>query len=674
MHISDEIDQLADILGRDSPAVQKALLRMAINPKEAPYVRDQFCMMAKKLGYDPTNLPAFPVRVEQAVTDGVVLGNIVIGDRLGEPVVISKASVERNLLIGGLTGSGKTTEVMMICEQLQRMGIIVVIFEDQEEHKKLLIVFPTDSLVALRPEQDKDNPFQPPTGVSIEEWIEKIISLLRECWFLRDGSCNLLRDILVRVFGRHGWFEGKGERYPTVRDVIAELESLDFKPGTRHAGYLETLRNRFKGLGPLAKTFDCEKGYPIEELLKRSVIFRLSGLSDDHRLFYTSLKLIRLCSYREKLGDSDELKYFIVIEEAHKFCSPKLEKRNDLVEPIIFILVRTIRKRGGSIALIEQVPASLPYQLLGNINTKIVQRLGDTRSIYQLAEVSLLNEKQAEQIPVLPSRQAVLRSPEFSAPILFQIPEKTYTRVTEEQVQESTNRILATMEFVPAEHDGEATDQSEAKQGNNKIREWMSEKDPHRKVLEDIRSHPYDCMKDRRQRLGGWSPWYMTKTVDELEQAGLIKEPVSLNLGARGNPKKMLQITEKGAQCIGANYESLQLKGKGSDEHRFLQNMLAEKCRSEGKITFVEYTLNGKSADVVILSDDLTYHSFEIELDPTNPHVLENVKRDLECFATCTVVSRNQEAEREIRTRVQKEMNEEQVSRTQFKLLKDYLS
>lgn len=667
MRIEDELTWLRDIIGRDNPAVQKALLRVAINPKEAPSVRDQFILMLKKVGYDPANLPIFPVRVDQPVNDGVVLGNIVIGDRLGEPVVISRKSLERNILICGLTGAGKTTEVMIICEQLREMGIIIVIFDDQDEHKKMVIPFPRDSLLPFRPDQDRDNFMQPPTGVSIEEWIEKIISLLRECWFLRDGSSNLLRHTLVKMYARYGWFEGKGERYPTVNDVISELESLDFKPGTRHAGYLETLRNRFNGLGPLAKTFDCEKGYPIEELLERSVIFRLSGLSDDLRYFYTSLKLTRLCSYREKLGDSDELKYFIVVEESSKYCSPKLEKRSDLVEPIFFRLIRTIRKRGASVALIEQVPASLPYQMLGNVNTKIILRLGDTRSIYQLAELSLLNEKQAEQIPILPFRQAILRSPEFSAPILFQIPEKTYAGVSEADVQESTSRILATMECVPAK-----TDHSKEKQGN-KVREWVSEKDPHRKVLDDVVTHPYDSLTERRLRLGGWSPWYMGKIVVELQEAGLIKEPVSLSLGARGNQKKMIMISEQGARMFGFNYESLQLKGKGSDEHKLLQNMLARKFTSEGKIAFVEYTLSGKSADVVLLSDDLNYHSFEIELD-VGQHLLTNVKRDLESFKTCTIVCRNQEAKTKIKAMVEREIPTGDHDRISFELLKNLLS
>lgn len=668
MRIEEEIDYYAEILGRENQAVRKALIRLSANPKEAPSVRDQFMLMMKKAGYDPANPPIFPVRIDQPVTDGVVLGNIVIGDRLGEQVVISKKSLERNVLICGLTGAGKSTEVMLICEQLLEMGIIILIFDDQDEHKKMVMTFPENSLLVIRPDQDRDNLLEPPKGVSIQEWIERLNSLLRESFFLRDGSGNLLNSILVKLYARNGWFEGNGKRYPTANDIISELESLDFKPGTRHAGYAETLKNRFNNLGPLAKTFDCERGYPIQELVSRSVIFRVSGLSDILRYFYVALKLSRLCSYREKLGDSDELKYFIVIEESSKYCSPKLEKRSDLVEPILFRLIRAIRKRGGSIALVEQVPASLPYQILGNVNSKIILRLGDGKSIFQMAQLSLLDEIQTEHIPILPARQAILRSPEFSSPILYQIPEKTCAPVSEEEVQESTSRILATMEFVPAK-----TDQSKANQGNDKTREWMSEKDPHRKVLDDVANNPFDGLTERRQRLGGWSPWYMAKIVIELQEAGLIKEPISLNLGGRGNPKKILQLSEKGAQFIGADYETLQLKGKGSDAHRFIQNLLVAKFTSEEKIAFVEYCLNGKSADVVVLADDLLYHSFEIEMDVNN-HVVENVRKDLDSFTTCTVICRNQEAKKGIKAIVGREIPAEYHDRIKFELLKNLLT
>jgi hypothetical protein len=560
---------------------------------------------------------------------------------------------------------------MQLIEQIQRMGVIVVVFDDQDEYKKMVKACPEGSLAVLTPEQDKDNPLEPPSGVSVEEWIGKLINLLRECWYLRDGCCNLLRDVLTNACRSRN---EDGGRFPTVKDVIAALQAMEFKPGTRHSGYLETLLNRFNGLGSLSKTFDCERGYPIEKLFERSVVFRLGGLSDDLRLLYTNLKLARFCSYREKLGEFDQLQFLIVIEEAHKFTSPKLEMRADLVEPSIFNLIRTIGKRGASIVLIEQVPASLPYQLLGNINTKIVLRLGDAKSIYRLAELTLLNENQAEQIPVLPFRQGIYQSPEYPSAVLFQIAERVYEPVTEEEIRASSEAILATMEYTPSSPDT-TTIRVQIPDNNSKAkRGFVNVKDPHKNLLEDIRSHPFDGINERRERMDNWSPWFIQKVIVELEQIGFIKKPVLVSLGGRGNPKKMLQLSEKGAELIGAAYDTLQLKGKGSDEHKFLQNIVAERFKNDGKNAFVEYCLNGKSADIVVLDAEGKYHAYEIELQATNPHIILNVKRDLESFSTCTIISRNRQAENRIKQTVYKTISFEHLHKVKFELLKNILS
>ncbi len=670
----EQIEHYADLLGREDPAVQKGLQRVALNPNDIPNVRDQFLLMLQKRGFDISDLPAFNIRPVEAGNDSVTLGNVVAGSKIGGEVAISTSSFRTPVLLAGVTGSGKTTLMMRLAEQLQHVGIVMGFFDYQDEYVKLYPVFPKGTLMPLRPDQDKDNPFEPSTGMSVEEWIERLIRMFREFFYLRDGSCNLLRSISYNVYKALGWFDGRGGRYPNVNDVISALQAMEFKAGTRQSGYLETLINRFSGLGPLLKTFDCEKGYPIEKLFERSVIFRLGGLSDDLRLLYTNLKIERLCSYQEKHANSDRLQYLLIIEEASKFCAPKLEMRTDLVEPSIFTLTRTIRKRGASLVFIEQVPSSLPYQLLGNVNTKIVLRLADTRSIYKIAELMVLNEKQAEQIPVLPFRQGILQSLEYPKPIMFQIPETRYDPVSEEQVQKISEEILATLKYVPSNQDGVKIEVMDLAESKDQKRGWVKVEDPHKNLLVDIKGHPYDGLSERRQRLGDWSPWYMGKVVNELEQIGFIKKPVSVSFGGRGNPKKMLMLTEKGAKFVHVEYESTQLKGKGSDEHKFLQNILADRLQNRNKNAFVEYCLNGKSADVVILDDAGKYHALEIELDPTNPHVMENVKRDLESFATCTVISRNQQAQNEIKSKVYKEISFQDYPRVKFELLKNFMS
>jgi ABC-type multidrug transport system fused ATPase/permease subunit len=119
MRIDEEISYYAEILGRENPAVHKALVRLSADPKEAGSVRDQFILMLKRAGYDVTDLPVFPVNIVQNQTDGVILGNVVLGNKIGGEVVLSIKCLATPTLIAGITGSGKTTLMMWLAQQLQ---------------------------------------------------------------------------------------------------------------------------------------------------------------------------------------------------------------------------------------------------------------------------------------------------------------------------------------------------------------------------------------------------------------------------------------------------------------------------------------------------------------------------------------------------------------------------
>jgi ABC-type multidrug transport system fused ATPase/permease subunit len=120
MRIDEEISYYAEILGRENAAVHKALVRLSANPKEAGSVRDQFILMLKRAGYDVTDLPVFPVNIVQNPADGVVLGNVVSGNKIGGEIILSIKCLATPTLIAGITGSGKTTLMMWLAEQLQR--------------------------------------------------------------------------------------------------------------------------------------------------------------------------------------------------------------------------------------------------------------------------------------------------------------------------------------------------------------------------------------------------------------------------------------------------------------------------------------------------------------------------------------------------------------------------
>jgi hypothetical protein len=99
---------------------------------------------------------------------------------------------------------------------------------------------------------------------AIKKGLAKLKNLFRENFYLRDGSINLLHDLLYRLFDSRRIFEG-GDDYPTISDFIRILEKTQFRPGSRFSGYHESLTNRFKSLlenlGETLRRSDASRGF-----------------------------------------------------------------------------------------------------------------------------------------------------------------------------------------------------------------------------------------------------------------------------------------------------------------------------------------------------------------------------------------------------------------------------
>jgi len=548
--------------------------------------------------------------------------------------------------------------------------IKLIVFDIMSEYGKLLRIFPKGECLPIRPEEDRDNLFECPPGVDVESWIEKVVDLLREFWFLRDVSCNLLREILYNVYRSLGWLDGRGERYPTMIDIVCILRGMEYKPNTRRGEAIATLLNRFSGLGPLMKTFGCEKGFPLTDMYSRSIDYRVGGLSDDHRLLYTGLKLLKFSAWRERLGEFNYLEYLFVIEEAHKFCSPKLQKRTDLGEPSIFNWIRTLRKRGAAMVLLEQVPGTLPLALLGNINTKIVLRLSDAYSIARMAQAMTLTEEQAEKIATLPFRTGILQSPDYPSPVLFQVEEAHFEPVPEEEIERRTKEILGSMSFTPGqESEGLMIDVPET---DSEERGWVKVKETHGQLLKDVVEFPLDGMVERQKRLS-WNPWFLNKQVSELVKIKFLEPPVSVNLGVRGNVRKCLRPTAKGCGHIKVDYESTKLRGRGTVETQIIQRLMFNALKESGKNVLFEFNMGGKSVDVCEVLPDGGYRAYEFESEP-NEHAVHNAQADLKAgFSEVVVVTRNRNEQNEIKTRIYRELEFGQHPKVKFQLLKELL-
>lgn len=606
--------------------------------------------------------------------DLIYIGEMITGEGHAGKLMIPLVSFMLHSLIAGIIGIGKSFLIKLIVTQLIAKGITVIIFDSENDFKDLLGVVRPEKILIFDAHTDRDNFLEPPPGVSPKEWLAKLTNIFREM-FLRDGSINLLREFLIKIYIVRGIFNG-GDDYPTILDLVNLLENTQFKPGSRFSGYLESLTNRFKGLlENLSETFTCKKGYDLtKEQEGKIIIYRTGNLSDDIRNFYINLKMLKEATYREKLPPQG-LKTVFVLDEAHKLYNEKLAQRYDLGEPMIFSSSRTFRKRGIGCIYADQVPSELPSVLSGNVSNHIVFRLVNGKCIWRVSQSINLNPEQAEYLPVMPKRHCIFQSGDYPEPVLVEIPELSFRYTTEDEVKAHMEPILARLDYTPAEETA-AIELSMGISSFSQNQAGKSKQKPNelwKRILDVVAKNAPACFTEIYQG-SGVDHWQGRKILESMEKHDLI-ETCAVGFGARGKPKTFVVLKPKGAEFIGLDYEAVRLKGRGDAEHVILQHLISQALKDSGSAgsVEVEHHINGKAVDIAEIRDDRSI-AYEIELAPAHPHVVENVRLDFQAgFSQVVVITRNKASQIEAKNRIVSEIEFEKLSKVDYRLPKDFL-
>lgn len=606
----------------------------------------------------------------------IFIGNIILDQHYAGNLTLPLKSFNLHSAVLGQIGSGKSYLIKHIVPQLKELRLTVIILDCEGEYGTLLKSCPPEDIWLFNPATDRDNFLEPPPGVAPKEWLNKLKNIIREVFFLRDGSLNLLGEVLTKLYRERGIFEDSDD-FPTIIDLVRCLDSLSFRPGSRFSGYHESLVNRFKSLlDNLEPVLCCKKGYHIaKEKEGKIIIYNTASLSDDVRSFYVNLKLLREATYREKLPPQG-LKVVFVIEEAHTLFNAS-DDRYDLGESYVCRSARTLRKRGISIIFSDQVPSALPAPLMANVSNNYILRLSNGKCIRSVAQSTNLLREQAEYLPVIPKRQMIFMSADFPEPLLIEIPELSFEYVSPQEVENHMKSILENLPYTSLSQDETATSHLTSMNTVSSSAKKKEQEKPGilwKKVLEIVAEKRAGQLVDVFKTFADVSSWDRRKIKAEMEKLEMI-EICSVCTGSRGNRKKYLTITPKGAAFIGVDYEQIKLAGKGSLEHRVLQYLISESMKQEGKTVAIEHHVNGKSVDIAEIRQDGNSIAYEIELQPSHVHVSENVKRDLEAgFYKVIIIVQNKSSKNQAHQQIFQTVDLQKQSKVDFMLVKEFFA
>jgi len=593
-----------------------------------------------------------------------LLGYVMINGRPSHAFYLRDEDLLRHLGIFGSTGSGKSNACMNLLIQLSKKRIPWMVLDWKKSYRDLLSLseFKHDDILILtigEPNPLKFNPLIPPKGTSPSIWLKKLIEIICTAYYLGEGVAYLLMRSIDMAYQKFGVYNGSST-YPTFKDVLQLLEELDLKGRSAQwkASALRALANLT--YGELGYTLCSQSNRSLPNYLQRNVIIELHNLTNSDKKFLLSALLLWIYFYRLNEGRREELKHFLVIEEAHHIATRKFaETSGD--ENIVEMLIRMIRELGQGIALIDQTPSLLSKPILGNTFCTICMNLKERSDINLMARILQIDSNEKRFLSKLEVGEAIVKlQGRFTDPFAIKIPLVKIKKgsVTDEDIRKYYGKISidkgrSNFSSKIREYHGVDKCSSEKAGGvpetqkrlqNLKIMDEQIEisslprkeeiSENALKLLIDIASKPLSATTERYQRLG-MNRYQGNKARRELEEFRLIK-PVNLP-GRKGGYIRGYELTGNGEaflKNLGINARSMR---KGGLLHQYIIKMLSEEFEAKGLNVEIEKPIGGGRATDIVVNGRIA-----VEVEVTKRDLISDLNKNLDAgFETVVFICNN---------------------------------
>ncbi len=426
-------------------------------------------------GFSIRDRAAFDVDTSIKKKHGLKLGQVEWEDR-PIPLVVEMqvTDLARHGVIFGVTGSGKTTSLLNILNQVwgQTPAVPFLVIEPAKtEYRALLgkIVngngqgpIPTLQVYTLGNDNIapfRINPFEFETGETPENspllpHIDFLKAVFNAAFILYAPMPYILEMALHEVFEDKGWslVTGKNVRipdeewknrnkypvFPTLTDLYHKVRVV-----TRRLGYearveqdvIAGLQARIGALrlGSKGLMLDTPRGIPLAKLLAVPTVIELESIgNDDEKTFLMGLLLARIYEYRRIQNASqpgtEKLEHILVIEEAHRLLknvntqvdTESSNLRAQAIETFVNMLSE-VRHYGQGVLIAEQIPSKLTPDVIKNTNLKIIHRLL-SKDDRELVGFSMnMDETQVRRLATLKRGEAAIYTEDEDHPLLVKM-------------------------------------------------------------------------------------------------------------------------------------------------------------------------------------------------------------------------------------------------------------
>lgn len=361
-----------------------------------------------------------------------------MGQAMPTHVGLDKQSMAMHTFVTGATGSGKSTAVYKLLDELRRSDVKFMVVEPAKgEYKHVfgqkagVSVYGTNPLLG---QLLRINPFKFASGIHVLEHVDRLIDIFNVAWPMEAAMPAILKKAILAPYESVGWDllmstnELHEDVYPNFADVVRSLKtvinssaySADSK-GDYTGALVTRVESLANGLNQLMFTAD---DLSDEELFDENVILDLSRVgSSETKSLVMGLLVLRLNEYRMSQVDGMNvpLKHVTVLEEAHNLLkNTQNSKTGSLVQKSVEMITSSIaemRTYGEGFIIADQSPSTVDLAAIRNTNTKLIMRLPDDTDRQLAGKAMSLNDKQINELATLPKGVAVIYQNDWLAAV-----------------------------------------------------------------------------------------------------------------------------------------------------------------------------------------------------------------------------------------------------------------
>ncbi|MBI4167667.1 MAG: hypothetical protein HY515_01785 [Candidatus Aenigmarchaeota archaeon] len=530
------------------------------------------------------------------------------------------------------SGAGKSNLLLNLIAELSR-DIPFWIFESAKNKFRILVKDSrVPNLLVLPWWMDKDNPLEAPQNVDKDEWRHSTAENLARTFGGMSAQVSLLLEVI------HGLPDKS-----TLVDLHHALDKRKRRASFTERTYLDRITNKTGECirGKMRDVVHNIRGYDKKQMLKWNVVYEYTGLASEWIEFWVNHKLHWVEAFKRY---NSVTIHGNLIDEAWHLLSR--DRENFLSQRI-----RTFREQQEFLLFADQNPSLLHPAVISNSNKICLAQSSGIEAKYLCSQLGL-DSAFANQLLNLGVGEAIFKLYSgFTAPFLGRIPLYPWQEnISNAELERCMKEKWKALEYVPKEEKA-----SVAVDVNPNRKLWE-------RFLISLIKEPLLNNSQRYDHLR-ISHSVGNRIKSALLELGFVKEH-SLSSGTRGGSFKVLEILKNGCSFI--NEAEFRLEGKGSYEHKYFQNLIAEEKKRKGCRVVIEMNLNGKAADIGIVEDselvgyELAFGNGERET--------ENIRKDLEAgYSHVIMICKNET----IKKQLLMELPDELKGKVNVRLLKE---